>query len=113
MKDTYKYYIPCHGYRKVNALKVSVYYSKGGFSYWTYKTEPRGYFLSVTPVEHNDIMEGCILGDGCKLLLAEASRYSDKGFDNAVAMHKDHLQDLIAYNVNHYGIILDDTAFND
>jgi len=33
--------------RKV--LNVRVYYSKGGLNYWNYKTDPRGYYLSVTP----------------------------------------------------------------
>ncbi len=35
----------------VNAVEVDVFYSKGGLNYFSYKTEPRGYYASVMPVK--------------------------------------------------------------
>jgi hypothetical protein len=35
---------------KENYIKATVYYSEGGFSYFTYKQTPRAYFLSAQPV---------------------------------------------------------------
>ena len=33
-----------------NTLEMRVYYKKGGMNYFTYKTEPRGIYFSLSPV---------------------------------------------------------------
>ena len=38
--------------RGINALEVNVYYSLGGCSMCSYRNEPRGYYISVTPVRY-------------------------------------------------------------
>lgn len=50
MSDT-NFYVPTAALPNANNLKVSVFYSLGGINYSNYKTEPRGYWVSVTPVE--------------------------------------------------------------
>ena len=56
-------------------LKVEVYYSLGGFNLGTYREDPRGYWLSITPVnrsEQNGVCyESVCLGSGLKKFLKE------------------------------------------
>lgn len=44
-------YVATDAIPNANHLKVSVFYDLGGINYSNYKTEPRGYWVSVTPVE--------------------------------------------------------------
>jgi hypothetical protein len=44
-------FVSVTGNPTVTHLKVAVYHSKGGLNYATYKEEPKGYWLSVTPVK--------------------------------------------------------------
>lgn len=66
-------------------LELHIYYSKGGINYATYKTEARGYYVSVTPVT----MEGSLLSftcfSGLKYLLEPCTRKSDKAYKAALA----------------------------
>lgn len=45
-----KKYIELKQNNTATHLKVEVYYKLGGINYCTYKQEPRGYYLSVSPV---------------------------------------------------------------
>lgn len=78
-------------------LEISVYYSKGGTNYLTYKTEPRGFYLSVTPVKKDGVCVSHILGAGIKKLIAPANRYSAKQHDLAIAKSAESEQELIDY----------------
>lgn len=77
-------------------LEVSVYYTKGGMSYFTGQVSPRGYYLSVRPVSLERGMVSFDLFSGCKKLILEANRYSDKQFAKAVEMAKIFEDELIA-----------------
>lgn len=46
MLNTYKRYYKAEG-NEINRVEVSIYYSKGGMNYWTYRVEPRGYYFSI------------------------------------------------------------------
>lgn len=83
--------IPLEGTDQV--LEVKVYYSKGGLNYFNYKSEPRGYYVSVTPVTNRveylqdgtafRVQEfGCF--SGLKALVKEVKRFSQKEFDAQV-----------------------------
>lgn len=63
---------------RANFMKVTFDYSLGGLNVWTYKTEPRGYYVSFTPVERDGIMEGFVAFSGKKYLIKEVSRKSAK-----------------------------------
>lgn len=76
-------------------LEVSVYYTKGGMSYFTGNTSPRGYYLSVRPVTKRDGMTSFDLFSGRKQLLLETARYTDKQFARAVELAKDFEDDII------------------
>lgn len=46
-----KKYIDLIPNEKATHLSVELIYNKGGYSYFTYKEEQRGYYLHVTPVK--------------------------------------------------------------
>jgi hypothetical protein len=90
-----KRYIERGDLKGANNLEVSVYYYKGGTSGFTGRTSPRGYYLSVRPVTLERNMISFALFSGCKRLLLETKRYSDKQFSRAVEMAKDYEEGLI------------------
>lgn len=66
-------------------LEVKVYYSLGGMNYFTYKTEERGYYVSVTPVTISENMISFTCFSGLKSLLVPCTRKSDKSYKAALA----------------------------
>lgn len=59
-------------------IKVQVYYSLGGYNYFTYETEKRGIWLSISPVELSRGMESYVAFSGNKVCLEELKRSSKK-----------------------------------
>ena len=76
-------------------LEVKVFYTKGGANYFSGGTNPRGYYLSVRPVKKGNGMVSFDLFSGCKRLLLETARYTDKQFQRAVEMAKNYEDELI------------------
>ena len=79
-------------------FKVSVDYSKGGINYFSYKTEPRGYYLYVTPVVREEGFErSALMGDGAgfKVLLKETKRLNRKTLELADTVVQAHLHALL------------------
>jgi hypothetical protein len=77
-------------------LEVTVYYTKGGRSYFSGGITQRGYYISVTPVTMRGCMTSYTMFSGRKQLLFETARYSDKQFTRAVEMAKDVEDKLIS-----------------
>lgn len=64
-------------------LEVMLYYDIGGMNYFTATSEPRGYYLSVTPVKIEERGNGVTIKGygaftGVKKMIKEAKRYSKK-----------------------------------
>lgn len=91
-----------------NALKVEVYYHLGGYNVFTYKEEPRGYYLSVSPVEHSNVggveMESYTAFSGVKELLVEVKRKSKKQEENAENIAQERVENLVNYVCNKNGL---------
>lgn len=94
----------CKKYLPTNStteLKVEVYYSLGGFNLWNCGKDPRGYWLSVTPVirsEQNGIrLESCALGSGLKKFLKEtkSDRRDGRAEKEAVELAKQYEAELV------------------
>ena len=72
-------------------LRCELYYSLGGYNFFTYKNEPRGYYVSVTPVEREQrngyTMESVALFSGVKVLVCEVNRKSKKAEEEALARY--------------------------
>ena len=84
------------------SLKTQIYYDLGGMNYFTSRSEPRGYYLSVTPVEiqqHNESIhfEKFTAFSGTKILLMETKRKSEKGYNTAVQLAADKIPELQKY----------------
>ena len=98
---------------KVTHLKVETYYSLGGMNYFNYKTERRGYYLSVVPVERMDkggyIMEGYVMCLGIKDCIKEVQRKSKKAETEAEKLATERMKDLIDYVLNQNGLELEET----
>jgi len=78
-----------------NSIDVEVYYSKGGMSYFSGTSSPRGYYISVTPVHRKGIMVRTTMFTGVKKFLMSANRYTEKQFNNAVELGKQAAPDML------------------
>lgn len=82
---------------KHKVIKAEVYYSKGGYNYSSYKTDPRGYWLSVIPETRwkggGVSVTQWTGGSGFKVFLQEAKRYSAKAFERAFSAGMQRLED--------------------
>jgi len=67
---------------EANTIKVAVYYSAGGLSFYDYKNYPRGFYLSVTPVTVEEsaglTSESYALGTAAGFFLEAATRFNGK-----------------------------------
>lgn len=75
-------YVPVTGNPEVSHLKVAVYHSKGGVNFATYKDDPKGYWLSVTPVmreEKGDFVWETMKGfSGYRCFICSGDRFNRK-----------------------------------
>ena len=92
----HKEYIERNDLKGATHLEVSVYYDKGGANCFSGGMTPRGYYLSVTPVTKGEGTISFTMFSGYSHLLLETQRYSDKQFDRAVDMAREHRESLIA-----------------
>lgn len=80
-------------------VKVETYYSIGGVNCFTYRNEPRGYYLSVSPVERVNrggyIIESYAAFSGYKMLLKEVKRKSKKAEMEAEQIAADGMNRII------------------
>lgn len=70
-------------------IKIEVYYSKGGLNCFTYRTEKRGLYLGIGPVQLQDRPGGYQTEtygafSGVKFHLKELKRKSDKALQEVV-----------------------------
>lgn len=85
----------------VTHLRVEVYYSLGGYNLFTYKQEPRGYYLSVSPVGRSErggvVMESYQAFSGTKQLILPVNRQSGKRMEEALRLAEELKETLIAH----------------
>jgi hypothetical protein len=91
------------GYKGVNTLKIKLYYSKGGLNYSSYKEEPRGIYLSVTPVKIEErsgyVTETYIAFSGVKDIILPQNRFSAKAL-NSLVVDSARIDALVNYVLN-------------
>lgn len=80
-------------------VKTQLYYHLGGMNYFTYKTEPRGYYLSACPVQVDRRSDGIVVESysafsGKKILLLECKRKSSKYLKQAEELAKFKIAEL-------------------
>ena len=74
----------------VNKIDCEIFYSKGGYSYFTYTEQPRGYYFSIQPLHVEDcgsyIAESFSAFSGEKGIVLPCQRQSKKRYEEAKAM---------------------------
>jgi len=78
---------PYEGLKHGTHIDVEVTYSKD--------RSPRGYYIRVSPVTHENGMESFILFSDISQLLMKTNRYSDKQFEQAVELGRAAAPELI------------------
>lgn len=106
-----KNYIKVSGSERTNYLRIDMDYSKGGYNYFTYKNEPRGYYIHVSPVnrEIRDgyTMESYTAFSGIKDCILEVTRKS-KAAENQAAEIFERVKDrYIDFILDKYGLTLE------
>lgn len=90
------------GSTRENYVRADVYYSEGGYSYFTYKNTPRAYFMSVHMVGRGKDACGyfestaIFQNNGAKMLLQEVTRQSKKREAEALAYFEEHIDEYVA-----------------
>lgn len=94
-----KYYLPIKNNVSVNNLKIEIYYDKGGYNYFTYRQERRGYYVSVTPVERINhgayYSEKMVAFTGYKQLVKEVARKSNKAAQEALQQSENVINAIV------------------
>ena len=87
--------------RETSFLKIELRYNKGGFNTWTGKTDKRGYFLHVTPVDieiTNGVrIETFFPHTGAKMLIKEVKKQTEKAYQLAKQMAETEINGLCQY----------------
>lgn len=91
----HKEYLERSDLKGATHLEVSVYYTKGEANYFSGGVTPRGYYLMVTPVTKTERSISFTVFTGYSRLLLETQRYTDKQFNHAIELAKDHKESLI------------------
>ena len=76
-------------------VDCDVYFSHGGYNYFTYKREERGYYLSVQPVTVSENFVTVVAFTGFKKLLVPCGRQGRKLAAKAVAMFDDEVENVV------------------
>lgn len=80
-------------------VKIELKYNLGGLNYWNYKTEARGYWLHIQPMQIEK-HESCIIESyqcfsGYKALILETKRKSDKAYSTALEMINSKVTEIL------------------
>lgn len=74
-------------------LRCELYYDLGGMNYFTYENEPRGYYVSVTPVERKAgdgyVGETIVAFSGIKYNVLQVNRKSKKAAATALEKYEE------------------------
>ena len=76
-------------------LKCELYYSLGGMNYFTGKTEARGYYVSVSPVERSNGWERYTAFSGWKKCVVECARKGRKAEAKALEVYEAAKQEML------------------
>lgn len=77
------------------AVEIVVKFRKGGINYFTYKEEPKGYYVTVRAVEIKGGLLSYSYGMGTGAFLEEAKRFSRKTLAGMPKKHAKTITDLV------------------
>ena len=94
---------------KASRIRLSVRYNLGGYNCFTYKTDPRGYYLHATPEHAYEHKVNYVLGMGAKHLLLEVPRQSKERAAEACAKAERLAPQLVEWCCREYGLTVEPT----
>ena len=92
---------------KSNYIKIVFNYQLGGYNYFTYQEKPRGYYITVYPVEKNGISESFTAFTGVTECIEQVNRKSPKAEKIAAEKIPAYEKMMLDYICNKYGYILE------
>lgn len=108
MEITKKYIkITENNHDKSNFIRISFGYDLGGMNYFTGRIKPRGYYLTVCPVERGNGMEGFVAFSGVSECLHECTRKSSKAEKTALEKIPAYEKMMLEHIKNKYGYVLE------
>lgn len=105
-----KKYLELERNNSATHMKVELYYSLGGYNYFTGRQEERGYYLSVSPVKREQ-RGGCMLESyaafsGLKFLMNPVKRRSAKQEAEAERIAAERMDALVRVVLDKNGLRL-------
>lgn len=91
-----------------NRLTCEVYYSKGGQNVFTGRTEPRGYYFSITPEQVNGNVISYAGFSGSKGLMFETDRRTKSGEEKAVGQFQEYIDRYLEPFMERHGYTFSD-----
>lgn len=91
----------------ITHLRMELYYSKGGTNVWNSKTEPRGYYMSISPVKRERGTETYVQGTGLKKCIIEVQRKTKKKEEEAVNFFNSYILNFYKTHFSSYEIDID------
>lgn len=92
---------------RVTHLRIETHYDLGGYNVFNGKDEPRGYYLSVRPVEVNGVYETAAAFCGIRQCIKPVSRKSKNAENAAEEMAALMIDDLVKFTIEKNGLKLE------
>lgn len=93
-------------------IKISVHYSLGGMNYFSCRSEKRGYYLSIQPVEISEHFESFTGFSGIKHLVLEVARQGKKNEAMAISTANNIVKSILQSFCEREGIVLEESYEN-
>ncbi len=87
-------------------LQINVYYDKGGINMFSGKNEPRGYWLSVRPVERDEKSVSFSITEGLRVFLLEVKKRGEKNDQQALKLSEEKQGEVVGAVAAKYGLEL-------
>lgn len=94
-----------HGYTDI---EITVDYNKGGYNYFSYTEEPRGYYLHVQPLTRGNNTITFTAFTGVKMLIEECKRLNRKRLAELQADEIELSKNAVTYLCNKYNLSIAD-----
>ena len=94
------------GNSECNALRFSVNYRKGGYSFYDGHKYPSSYYLNITPIEQTEHGSRYVMFGGGNCTIAECNRNTPKQRGIAANAVQSELVDIVYKSICHFKITL-------
>lgn len=93
---------------KSTHIRVDFYYDLGSINHFTYREKPRGYYITVFPVEKGDGVESFTAFTGVSYILHTCTKKGVKAEKIALEKYPAYKKMMIDYIAKKYGYTVED-----